>query len=64
MKFIREHCQLTHIDYRDMSPVLIPAGYTKEYIDGKIAKEEQLIAIENAVKNVQRENEVVLCEGR
>lgn len=28
--------------YEDMSPVLIPSGYTRDYIDGKIAAGEQL----------------------
>jgi hypothetical protein len=23
-------------DYQDMSPVIIPSGYTKDYIDGKV----------------------------
>ena len=46
-----------------MSPVLIPNGYTKDYIDGKISYYDQLKNIENAVKNVNSRNEVVLCEG-
>lgn len=28
--------------YEDMSPVLIPAGYTRDYIDGKITAGDQL----------------------
>jgi hypothetical protein len=24
-------------DYQDMSPVIIPSGYTKDYIDGKVS---------------------------
>jgi hypothetical protein len=28
---IKEHFQLNHIDYRYMSPVIIPSGYTKRY---------------------------------
>lgn len=60
---IREHFQLQHIDYHDMSPVLIPSGYTKDYIDGKISHDSQLEAITNAYDNVAAKNEVVLCEG-
>lgn len=60
---IREHFNLQHIDYKDMSPVLIPKGYTKDYIDGKISHDEQFNAIMNAYRNVADKNEVVLCEG-
>mmetsp|Transcript_11221 Transcript_11221/g.16990 ORF Transcript_11221/g.16990 Transcript_11221/m.16990 type:complete len:486 (-) Transcript_11221:124-1581(-) len=60
---IREHFKLSHCDYKDMSPVLIPSGYTKDYIDGKISYYEQLESIKSAVSNVYSRNEVVLCEG-
>lgn len=61
---IRDHFNLQHIDFSDMSPVLIPSGYTKDYIDGKISHDLQLNAIQNAVDNIKKENEVVLCEGK
>ena len=32
-------------NYEDMSPVIIPSGYTKDYIDGKISEQGQLDAI-------------------
>jgi len=60
---IREKFNLRHIDYRHMSPVLIPRGYTKDYIDGKISNEGQLAAIRNAVKSISDCSSVVLCEG-
>ena len=60
---IREHFKLTHLDYRYMSPVLIPKGYTKDYIDGKISHDMQLQAIVSAVDNISKDNEVILCEG-
>lgn len=34
--------------YEDMSPVLIPAGYTRDYIDGKIAAGDQLKDVHTA----------------
>ncbi|CAM9946098.1 unnamed protein product, partial [Choristocarpus tenellus] len=34
--------------YEDMSPVLIPRGYTKDYIDGKISETDQLNAMNRA----------------
>lgn len=60
---IREHYKLDHLDYKHMSPVLIPKDYTKDYIDGKISHDDQLNTILDAVENITRENEVVLCEG-
>lgn len=36
--------------YEDMSPVLIPAGYTRDYIDGKISAGEQLKDVRTAFK--------------
>lgn len=60
---MKEHFQLNHCDYRHMSPVLIPNGYTKDYIDGKISNQDQLDKIQNAVRQVASRNEVILCEG-
>lgn len=60
---MKEHFQLNHCDYRHMSPVLIPSGYTKDYIDGKISTEKQLEAIKHAVDSIATRNEVILCEG-
>jgi len=60
---IREKFNLQHIDYRHMSPVLIPRGYTKDYIDGKISHNEQLDAVRHAVRSISESSDVVLCEG-
>ena len=60
---MKEHFKLHHCDYRHMSPVLIPHGYTKDYIDGKISNKDQLDLIQNAVKHISSRNEVILCEG-
>lgn len=60
---IKEHFEMHRCDYRHMSPVLIPQGYTKDYIDGKIAHEQQLESIKEAYTSISGRNEVVLCEG-
>lgn len=60
---IREHFKLNHLDYQFMSPIIIPPGYTKDYIDGKISRNAQLDIIKNAYDQIANENEVVLCEG-
>ena len=46
-----------------MSPVLIPAGYTKDYVDGKIAFESQLDDLESAMEHVAKASDVTVCEG-
>jgi 1-aminocyclopropane-1-carboxylate deaminase/D-cysteine desulfhydrase-like pyridoxal-dependent ACC family enzyme len=46
-----------------MSPVIIPAGYTKRYVDGQISFDQQLKDVETAMHHVQQSSDVVLCEG-
>ena len=46
-----------------MSPVIIPRGYTKKYMDGSISNDEQLQRIETAFGEVSRASDVVLIEG-
>jgi len=60
---MREHFHLHHIDYNDMSPVIIPRGYTKDFIDGKITLEQQVPAIMESFSRVSGASDVVLCEG-
>jgi len=60
---LKEEFQLDHIDYQDMSPVIIPRGYTKDYIDGKIHYEAQLKQIETSFEKVAGASDAVLVEG-
>lgn len=60
---IREHFNLDHVDYADMSPVIIPQGYTKKFVDGEICMEGQINDVQTAMGNVAKSNEVVLLEG-
>lgn len=60
---VREHFHLDHIDYEDMSPVIIPAGYTKDFVDGKITLESQIRDVEIAMDHVTKASEIVLAEG-
>ena len=46
-----------------MSPVIIPRGYTKKYIDGQIDHSGQLEKVKDAFKCVSDVSDVVLCEG-
>jgi dethiobiotin synthetase len=60
---LKEQFHLDHIDYQHMSPVIIPRGYTKKYIDGEISYDEQLKDIEHAFQKVSEASDVVLLEG-
>lgn len=60
---MREHFGLSHVDYRDMSPVIIPSGYTKRFVDGHITLEEQLKDVEVAMEHQNQNSDVVLIEG-
>lgn len=60
---VRQHFGLTHLKYQHMSPVLIPKGYTKDYVDGKITQHEQRRKLEHAFHQVSLLCDAVLCEG-
>lgn len=60
---LKEQFQLDHIDYRHMSPVIIPRGYTKKFIDGEITYESQMKLIRDSFDEVSNASDVVLCEG-
>ena len=49
--------------YKDMSPVIIPRGYTQDYVDGKVTCEEQAEAIRTSYGRIAAEADVVLLEG-
>eukprot|EP00529_Nitzschia_sp_RCC80_P041328 CAMPEP_0113493874 /NCGR_PEP_ID=MMETSP0014_2-20120614/28818_1 /TAXON_ID=2857 /ORGANISM="Nitzschia sp." /LENGTH=513 /DNA_ID=CAMNT_0000387753 /DNA_START=374 /DNA_END=1911 /DNA_ORIENTATION=- /assembly_acc=CAM_ASM_000159 len=61
---VKEHFGLDHLRYEDVSPYLIPRGYTKDYLDGLIPTNDQAEArIQQAYDNVSSSSDFVLCEG-
>jgi dethiobiotin synthetase len=60
---VREHFHLDHIDYEDMSPVIIPEGYTRKFVDGEITLKSQIEDVETAMEHVTKASDVVLMEG-
>jgi dethiobiotin synthetase len=60
---MREHFHLNHIDYEDMSPVIIPSGYTKKFVDGEITLNSQINDVEVAMEKVTVASDVVVLEG-
>lgn len=75
VKLIRDHFRLHHLKYADMSPVLIPRGYTKSFLDGNIDHQSQMADIRRAYLNIVRStthydrrgvknrNSITICEG-
>lgn len=41
-----------------MSPVVIPPGYTREFLDGKITLESQLVKIRQSFEKITAANDV------
>lgn len=60
---VREFFHLDHIDYTHMSPVIIPAGYTKQFVDGEITLSSQLHDVQSSMEHVSAASDVVVCEG-
>lgn len=54
---------MDHIDYCMMSPVIIPSGYTKRYVDGEIDFNEQQRDVEIASKEIFSRSDATLIEG-
>ena len=60
---IKEHFDLDHIDYKHMSPVIIPSGYTRKFVDGEISTIDQQREVENAFEYISSNSAVTLIEG-
>ncbi|GMH64346.1 hypothetical protein TrRE_jg1601 [Triparma retinervis] len=63
VKLVREHFKLNHLDYKHMSPVIIPPGYTRDYIDGKVSRHDQLRSIHSAYNAQAEVSDMMLLEG-
>jgi BioD-like phosphotransacetylase family protein len=61
---IKQHFGLHHLQYQHTSPVLIPAGYTKSYLDGLITSKQQVRAVRTAYRaQLDAGCSAVVCEG-
>ena len=49
--------------FSDMSPVLFPRGFTRDYLDGKIDEKDLEKKIINSYETIQKENDIVIVEG-
>ena len=56
---MRQHFGLdSSLPYRYMSPVLIPKGYTKDYLDGNIREDKHEELVRQAYDNISRASDV------
>jgi BioD-like phosphotransacetylase family protein len=60
---VKEHFHLDHLKYTNVSPVLIPRGYTRNYLDGKISYSDQKTIVQKAYQETYDASDIVLCEG-
>ena len=60
---VKQYFHLNNVSYENISPVLIPAGYTRKFLDGKITSKDQMACIQNAFQTIQDCSDIVLCEG-
>lgn len=59
----KEHFRLDSCSYEDMSPVVIPRNYTKDFVDGKITEASQIAAVERAFRSISSRHQFTLTEG-
>ncbi len=50
-------------DWADMSPVLIPAGFTREYLDGQFSENVMEQSVKKAFNRIATENTITVVEG-
>ncbi|KAJ0398461.1 hypothetical protein P43SY_006185 [Pythium insidiosum] len=59
----KEIFHLNECHYADMSPVVIPPGYTRDFLDGKITLESQLQKIRQSFERITSMNDYTIVEG-
>lgn len=58
----KSHFKISDL-YEDMSPVLFPRGFTRDYLDGKIDHGELIEKIKCSFRRIQQSNEATVIEG-
>ncbi len=58
----KEHFHLPS-DYADMSPVIFPRGFTRDYLDGKISENTLKEKIHRAFEKIEASNDFIIVEG-
>jgi phosphate acetyltransferase len=58
----KDHFKLSS-DYSEMSPVLVPPGFTRNFLDGKIDREQLCNQIKSGYSHLSAQNDFTLVEG-
>lgn len=58
----KDYFQLKH-EYKDMSPVLFPSGFTRDYLDHKVNNKDLILKIKMAHDTLKRKSDFLVCEG-
>jgi len=58
----KEHFKLKS-DWKDMSPVIVPAGFTRDFIDHKVDASKLIENIETSFKKIYQKNDLNIVEG-
>lgn len=49
--------------WKDMSPLIIPSGFTRDYLDGKVNEEDMLQKIQGSFTKISDDNHYTVVEG-
>jgi phosphate acetyltransferase len=58
----KQHFEMTS-DWKDMSPVIIPSGFTRDFLDGKISESTMLDQIQTSYKKISQAHDYTVVEG-
>src|SRR5271169_1900865 len=58
----KDHFDLSS-SYEEMSPVLFPQGFTRDFLDGKISEQELKDKITTSFKSISKVSDFILIEG-
>lgn len=58
----KEHFQMTE-SWTDMSPVIIPAGFTRDFLDQKITEASLVEKVKHSFQKIHEKNDYTIVEG-
>lgn len=58
----KHHFQLCSA-WSDMSPVIIPTGFTRSYLDQKVSEADMLVKIKSSFSTISAQNDYTIVEG-
>jgi phosphate acetyltransferase len=61
-ELFKNHFQLSS-SWKDISPVIIPGGFTRDFLDAKITEKEMIQKIETSFEKVSSDHDYTIVEG-